>query len=181
MIPFGRRVKNSKPNDRGLLRHSATSLVDGGISPFCWRALYIIFYRSLSMRPGLGRLCFSVTHAFNVSHTRLIYDLPKLLSFPNSRLSKCQSNFGNVTVSPSARRYGHSSPKPQDSQPKPNNEETSHGRKRKGKNSLRRVAVEAQRSRDSKSSETSPVSPIQATTKVSFKNNICIVKADGNH
>ena len=65
-----------------------------------------------------------------------------------------------------AIRALHTNANPQDVQPKTG--ETLQKRKRKGKNSLRQVAVEAQRSQESALFEKSTTAFNQPTTKVSY-------------
>ena len=117
------------------------------------------------MKLGLAKLNSSVIKSFSISRSLLFYDISRPSLISNSTLWKYQANLGNTSPSASTSRQAHTNSKLQESQPKINDQKTSHGKKRKDKNSLRRVAVEAQRSRDSKHLEKSPV-PATETIKV---------------
>lgn len=126
------------------------------------------------MRSGFYKLSSPIKQISKVSRS----GLPNSGSTFCSELRVYRFNFTSKFLSLESGRLAHTNSKPQDLQINPSNQDASPGRKRKEKNSLRRVAVEAQRSRDAKDSGKSPNSPPQTTLKVGYGDELTIVEAD---
>lgn len=117
------------------------------------------------MKSGLNKLYSRAIETYKL-HQRL----PQVDSSVQ-QLFRCQAPYIYKAPYLSIHRQVHISTKTQDTLSRTYSEDNLQGRKRKGKNSLRRVAVEAQRSRDVKEPEKIQVLQAQSTTKVDIPTN----------
>ena len=116
-------------------------------------------------------LCLRIPKTLPPSQSRLFISLR---SISNLAIRPCSSSFhsGRCLSSRKPPKYFSSNATPQHAHTEAKSEEHSQGPKKKtirssaAKNSLRRVAVEAQRSRDGKDHRKVPTAPYQATSKV---------------